>query len=473
METKVIIKGIKWAAIEYAFNTVFRFLVKLILAKLLMPADFGLVGMASIFIAVASAASELGMSAALIQKKTDEEATPLYNTAFWSGLALGAVFFLIMSLLVTPFAASFYNEPILKKLIPVLCIGILVNPLNLIHNVILVRSMNFKNVASVNNLSALMAGIAGLIAALAGTGVWALAIYNTLSVVLSVPLFYSRTKWKPGMEWKWRYFTRIFRFGIFSTGTSVFSTITYNIDNLMIGKIIGSSALGAYTLAFSLTEILRQAISSIINKVMYPVFGKEQNNTLILKTYFLKIVNINAIVMYPIMMYLFLFADNLIPFIFGEKWTDAVVPLQILSLAIMVHLIINSFASLLRGLGFPEIEFKIILTTTLLVLIPSLYFGITNWGLIGAASAIFVNKIALGIISIAVLNKHIHLKIKELVHELRSPVISLLLVSPLVLLFRSTLPFEMLTFLYWLGYSGMIYLMEKKKIREILKRINE
>lgn len=473
METKVIIKGIKWAAIEYAFNTVFRFLVKLILAKLLMPADFGLVGMASIFIAVASAASELGMSAALIQKKTDKEATPLYNTAFWSGLALGAVFFLIMSLLVTPFAASFYNEPILKKLIPVLCIGILVNPLNLIHNVILVRSMNFKNVASVNNLSALMAGIAGLIAALAGTGVWALAIYNTLSVVLSVPLFYSRTKWKPGMEWKWRYFTRIFRFGIFSTGTSVFSTITYNIDNLMIGKIIGSSALGAYTLAFSLTEILRQAISSIINKVMYPVFGKEQNNTLILKTYFLKIVNINAIVMYPIMMYLFLFADNLIPFIFGEKWTDAVVPLQILSLAIMVHLIINSFASLLRGLGFPEIEFKIILTTTLLVLIPSLYFGITNWGLIGAASAIFVNKIALGIISIAVLNKHIHLKIKELVHELRSPVISLLLVSPLVLLFRSTLPFEMLTFLYWLGYSGMIYLMEKKKIREILKRINE
>src|SRR5690606_5353534 len=161
----------------------------------------------------------------------------------------------------------------------------------------------------------------------------------------------------------------IFSFGIYSTGTSIFSTLTYNFDNLIIGKMLGASMLGAYTLSFSLTEQLRQTLSAVLNKVMYPVFGKTQDDKQKLKNYFLKIVNFNALIIYPLMAYFFLFAKEVISF-FGEKWSDAVLPLKILSIAMMIHLLINSFTSLIRGLGKPKLEMKIIIGLTLFVLIP-------------------------------------------------------------------------------------------------------
>ncbi len=256
MNSKSISSGIIWTSIQFAIDFLFRFLVRFILAKLLLPNEFGLVGMCTVFIAVATAASELGMSTALIQKKNDHEAEEMYSTAFWSGIIWGIGIYIFLSFIIAPLAALFYKEPMLNIIIPILSLGILLRPFSLIHIVILTRKMDFKSIAKILNFSALIAGIISIIGAIFfNFGVWALVLNNCLAVLISVPLFFVVTKWKPNLEWKKLHFKNIFGFGVYSTGSTIFSTLTYNIDNLMIGKMLGASMLGSYTLSFSLTEL--------------------------------------------------------------------------------------------------------------------------------------------------------------------------------------------------------------------------
>ncbi|WP_162419558.1 lipopolysaccharide biosynthesis protein [Cyclobacterium roseum] len=479
LKTKVtsnpILIGIKWTSIQFALDTVFRFSIRLILAKLLFPEQFGLIGMAAVFISVASAASDLGMGAALIQKKEDKEAEKMYNTAFWSGLAWGLCVFILVSFVIGPIAAYFYEEPLLLQLIPVLSLGILIKPFSLIHTVILTRAMDFKTIAKIFNTTFLIAGVIAITAAFFDYGVWALVINSVLGAVFAVPIFFYVTKWRPRRHWNIQYFKDIFGFGAYSTGTLVFSNITYNIDNLIIGKMLGASLLGSYTLAFSFTENFRQMISGILNKVMYPVFGKNQDDKIKLESYFLKIIHFNSLIIYPLMTFLLLFADEIIIGFFGIKWQATVVPLQILSVAIMVHSVVNSFTSLIRGLGKPKLEMKIIVSLTLLVLIPGLSIGIYYFGIEGAAYAILLNKVALATIGLIVLKREINLNPKEVFYAIKSALIGISLAICLVFILNSIEPFQKFIFLgpaFIFFYSIFIYRLEKKEIQGLIKNFH-
>lgn len=474
MESKKIVSGIKWAGVQVLLDVFFRFFIRIILAKLLLPKEFGLVGMCMVFIAVATACSELGIGAALIQKKHDNEAESIYSTAFWSGLIWGIGLYLIISFIVGPFAAYFYNEPLLTNLVPILGISILIRPLNLIHTVILTRAMDFKKMAKIFNISAFISGCVAIIAAYFNFGVWALVINSILGAAISLPLLFLATKWKPKWEWNKMHFKEIFGFGAYSTITTIFSTITYNIDNLMIGKILGPSLLGAYTLSFSLTEQLRQIISNVLNKVMYPVFGKNQDDKEKLKDYFLKIINFNALVAYPLMAFLFLFSKDIIIGFFGDIWIEAIVPLQILSIAMMVHLLVNSFTSLIRGLGKPQLEMKIIIGLTLFVLLPSLYFGIVNFGLKGAAWAILCNKIGLVVVGTRVLKRQIGLSFMAILSAVKNPIIGILsaiIVVKALYYFVDINNMFILIPLYITLYILIIFRLEKENLKIIIKHI--
>ncbi len=430
--------------------------------------------MCMVFISVAGAASELGIGEALIQRKDDAEVVPMFSTAFWSGIVWGLVLFLIMSLAIGPFAAYFYEEALLVKLIPALSIGILLKPFTTIHMVILTRQMNFKKIAKAFNTASLIAGIVAISAAYLDFGVWALVLNSVLAAGLTLPLLVRATKWMPALEWNRTYFKEIFGFGAYSSGTRIFSTITYNIDNLMIGKMLGASFLGAYTLAFSLTENLRQMISSVLNKVMYPVFGKNQDDTLKLKNYFLTIVNLNAMVIYPLMAFFMLFAKEIVLTLFGEKWEMAILPLQILSAAMMIHLLVNSFTSIIRGLGKPKLEMKIIMGLNILILLPGLYFGIKYYGLVGATAAVVVHKMGLVISAVFVLNNEIGLKIIDILQAVKKPFLVIVFAGAIVYLsyyFLNVNNILILGLVYGCIYAGLIYKFENKMITNLIKKL--
>ncbi len=427
-----------------------------------------------VFISVAGAASELGIGEALIQRKDDDEVKPMFSTAFWSGIVWGLGLYLLMSFVVGPFASYFYEEPLLIKIIPALSIGIFLKPFTTIHMVILTRQMNFKKIAKAFNTASLIAGIIAIAAAYLDYGVWALVINNVLAAGLTLPLLVKSTKWIPSWEWKKLYFKEIFGFGVYSSSTRIFSTITYNIDNLMIGKMLGASFLGAYTLAFSLTENLRQMLSSVLNKVMYPVFGKNQDDKLKLKGYFLKIINLNALAIYPIMAFFLLFAKEIVLTLFGDKWEMTIVPLQILSIAMMIHLLVNSFTSIIRGLGKPKLEMKIIIGLNIFILLPGLYFGIKYFGLVGATCAVVTHKIGLVISAVIILNKEIDLGFAEIFKAVRNPILLItacVIIMELIYHFTGLKNIIVLGGIYGVLYVCMAYYTEKKMIGELLKKL--
>jgi O-antigen/teichoic acid export membrane protein len=238
--------------------------------------------------------------------------------------------------------------------------------------------------------------------------------------------------------------------------------------------MLGASFLGAYTLAFSLTENLRQMLSSVLNKVMYPVFGKNQDDKLKLKGYFLKIINLNAFAIYPIMAFFLVFAEEIILTLFGDKWEMAILPLQILSVAMMVHLLVNSFTSIIRGLGKPKLELKIIMGLNIFVLLPGLYLGTMYFGLVGATYAVVLHKIGLVISAVTILDKEIDLKFTEIFRAVRNPI---LMITACVIIIETIFHFTvlknvmLLAAIYGILYIFIAYRTEKRMITQLIEKL--
>lgn len=472
MNSKNIFNGLKWASIQLAFDSIIKFALKLLLAKLLLPEAFGLVGMCMVFIGITQSLSMLGLGAALVQKKEDKDAEVLYNTAFWTNLVFSVILYLLLSLIFAPIIATFYDEPLLRIIIPVLSLSIIFQPFLLIPGVILTRSLNFKKLSKSYNIASLFSGIISVTMAYFDYGVWALVFNYFLTAVIAIPFLYFSTKWKPIFEWKLEYFKDFFSFGMYATGSSLLRTLAGNIDYLIIGKLLGPNLLGAYTLAFTLTNQLRQFLSGVLNNVMYPVFGKYQDDPKKLKSFYLTILRVNAILIYPIMAFLIYFAEEII-LLFGDEWTSAIVPLQILSAGVLVYLLVNTFDTLIRGRGKPKLELKIIALVNLLVLVPGLYLGTTYFGLIGASVAILLNSTALVSVALVVLKKEIGLNLVEPFIAIKSPFIGITLAMLFTKIYSYLFDIDYFIFNIFpfvLVYLGIIYVLEYKNFKEIFKQ---
>lgn len=388
----LVAKGIIWSGLQMIISQSFTFLVKLVLAKILFPEDFGVVGMAMVFTGFVRVLNDLGIGAALIQKKEETLTESHFHTAFWTGVGWSIFLYLIIGIIGSPLVASFYNEPILEKLVPVLSLGILASPVNLVHKAQLTKKMDFKKIALIQNTSDIFAGIFSIILALVGYGVWSLAFNSIASIVVAMPLYFLATRWTPKIIWNKSAFKEIFGFGLHTTGTNVLSFWVGNIDYLVIGKMLDSASLGVYTLAFVLTNTLRTRLMAIINNVMYPMYGQYQDNYRELKKLYFKVANYNAILVFPIMLVFIVVGDSIIFEFFGDKWAGAIQPLRFLSLAVMVQMMINSSTALMRGMGYPNIEFKQQIFKTI-IFITTLVVGILTYGIIGASIAVLLNRI--------------------------------------------------------------------------------
>lgn len=465
---KIIIKGVFWSGLQLLINQSFSFLIRLLLAKILFPEQFGIVGMATVFIGFVQVLNDLGMEAAIVQRKADKLKEEHLYTAFWTGLVWGVFLYVIMSFFVAPFAADFYKEPILINLIPVLSVSILSNPINMINRAQLMREMDFRKIAFVENTSSIIAGLLSLALALYGAGVWSLAFNSLSAFLITIPLYFKMTKWKPKQIWKVDAFKDIFGFGIYTSGTSIVNFLINNFDFLIIGKMLNASMLGAYSFAFVLTDTFRGRLMSVVNKVMYPFYGRKQDDPASLKHYYLKVVEYNSIIIYPIMVLLCVFAEPFILVFFGGKWLTSVEPLKILSVSVMVHLMVNSNTSLVRGMGKPRLEL-ILQVIKAFIFIPSIYIGIYYGEIIGAAWAVLLNKVIAVIIAQFTFNKILKLKIstRDFVISQKTPWISSVFMFLVGLLSYSYLNFNgvIVAFLMLIIYSVLTWFLIEESVR--------
>lgn len=405
---KKITKGVGWTSIATFGNQGLRLVLKLVLAKLLLPEHFGLIGMAHVFISFISLISELGMGAALIQKPKEQMNETYYHTAFWTNLGVSIVGFIIILVGVAPMAAWFYEEAILVKLVPLLAVPIVLDAFYLIPKVQLSRALHFKPQAIREIVSVLIAGIVAIYLAMQGYGVWALAFNGIITSIVSIVLYYASVKWRPKFSFDKEAFKSLFGFGGYVMVERIFSFLTSNIDYILIGKLIGSSALGVYTLAFILTDTFRKQFLNILAKVLYPAYSSIQHDIEQLRKYFLGVIKINGIFLFPMMTYFFVMAEPMIIYFWGDTWQDAVFPLQILSLAVIVHVLGGTTTTIMRSIGRADLIMKLNIVTTIFITVPAIAIGAYLYGIKGVAIGVLVNKI----LSYLVYQKYVYRELK-------------------------------------------------------------
>lgn len=412
-DKELVFLGVFWNGLQMVINVSFSFVIRLVLAKLLFPEQFGLVGMASVFIGFIEVFNDLGIGAALVQRKKENLQEIHLHTAFWTGIAWSVGVYTIMALAVAPLAAMFYDEPLLRQIVPIMSLGILASPFNLVQNAQLTKEMNFKKIAIIKNSSNIFSGILALGLALLGAGVWSLVFNSVATLLIAMPMYFFATPWKPKFVWEKQAFHDVFGFGLYTTGTNFTNYLINNIDYLLIGKLISAQALGAYAFAFVLTNTIRIKVMGVFNKVMYPMYGKKQSEPEALKSYYLKVINYNSIMIYPIMVFMFALGEPFILKFFGDKWADSIRPLEILALSVMVHMMVNSNTSLIRGMGRPDLEMKLQMFKSA-IFVPMLAGGIHYYGIVGAAWAVLINKVIIVIIAQYTFNYLLKMKVSTL-----------------------------------------------------------
>jgi len=474
-DKKLVASGIVWTLLQMAINQAFAFGLKLILAKLLFPSQFGLVGMAVIFTGFVQVLNDLGVGGALVQRKAEDLRNEHFHTAFWVGVIWSVLLYIIMSLGVARLAAAFYHEPMLIQIIPVLSLGILFSPVNLVHKAQLTKQMNFKKLAFIDNASNIAAGVIAFIMALMGAGVWSLVFNSVAMVLFAMPLFFNATKWKPAFIIEKQAFKDVFGFGVYTTGSNILNYMYNNIDYLLIGKLLGASSLGIYTLAFVLTDTFRGRLMTVINSVMYPIYGKKQGEPTALKRYYLKVILFNCLFIFPIMVYFIVSGEQFVVGIFGAKWAQTVAPLRILSLSVMLHILVSGNTALLRGLGKPGLEMKQQILKALIFL-PSLAIGIYYYGITGAAWAILLNKVVVVLFAQYTFNYLIPIKITftEFLIAIKAPVIAALITTVVALFFKwADINYLIVGILTCICYGLLIWAFMKDELTSLYKSLRK
>jgi teichuronic acid exporter len=466
----LFLKGMFWTTIEMGINRSFKFFIKLILARVLFPEDYGIVGMAVVFTSIISVFNEMGMGEALIQRKKEFLTKDHFNTAFWTGLVWSVCIFLIVVFLVSPIAAKFYDEPILTQIIPALSIGILISPINLIHKAKLIRDLNFKKISFISNTSTIVAGVIALVMAINGAGVWALVFNTVATFIVALPMWFIATKWIPSFKFSRSAFKDIFGFGVYTTGTTLFGKINGQIDYLIVGKLLGSASLGIYSLAFLLTSIARTQITQVIDQVLYPMFSKIQDDSRKLNSYYLKIVKLNSYIIYPLMFGVILFSKNLIPILFGDKWDEAIPILEILSVGVILSMTTTSSHILIRASGHPKMELILSTISSLCFFIPLIILGTYLYGVRGTAFGYVLAIFLQNILILSYLYKKFNISLSQTINSLGIPLTSSLIPFAITSYFQTSVDFWIMNLIIYSCSIVILLLMLAKRDLLILRK---
>lgn len=377
--------GILWAGISQFSTQFFRFAVTIILARLLFPEDFGLIGLAAIFIGVVTTVNELGLSAAIIQRKEINESH--LSTSFWVSVILG-IALCILTIVVSPFVADFFQEKSIEPILVTLSFVFIIVSFAVVPEALLVKNLNFKKIALVEVGAEISAGSIAIILAFSGFGVWSLVWRMLLGNFIRVILLGIIYPWRPSIHFSYKSFQELFGFSINVTGSQVLNYAQANVDYLIIGKFLGALSLGYYTIAYQLITFPLKRISWVITRVTFPAFSLIQENDEKLREGYLKVIRYISLVTFPMIAGLFMVSPEFVVLVLGEKWSPAVLPLQILCIAGAVRSVATTTGSILLPKGRADIGFKWNLITLILLTIGVL-MGV-SYGIVGVAIAVTV-----------------------------------------------------------------------------------
>ena len=386
------VNGLIWTFAQQFGVQFINFIVSILLARILLPAEFGLIGMIAIFLAVGNSLVDGGMSSSLIRTKNPNQTD--YSTVFFTNLLVSfVVYFLVF--ISAPLIANYFQQPLLSSLVRVYCLTFIIRAFSSIQATKLNKEMDFKKQMVINIPSLIFGGIVGVYLAYTGYGVWSIVIMNLLQSVVATIQLWILSKWLPSFIYDKECFKTHLNFGYKITISGILNTIVKNIYNIIIGRYFSAAQLGFYIRAKSMQELPVINISNALNKVTYPMFASIKDDDVKLKSVYRQLLQVIFFIVAPILMLLIVIAEPLFRFLLTEKWLPSVPYFRILCIAgILAPLTAYNLNILLvkgRSDKFLRLEFlKNVLTVAgVFFAIPFGIYGLL-WSLVGIALITFV-----------------------------------------------------------------------------------
>ncbi len=374
-----------WSSLSMGVRVALTLISMPIMARLLSPEDFGIAALAILATELVVLFGEFGLQTALIQRKRVYRGD--LETAFWSETAIGFVL-AAMVVIVSPLVAWFFDQPILQDVLYLTALGLIIASLSSVHRTILVRTMCFKTLSVIEILSALIRVGSAISLAWAGYGFWALVLGGIIGFVASAILRFVFIPWIPRLRFQTRRFAYMFRFGRNILGDNMLNYVSENVDNILVGKHLGTDALGYYQLAFTMPDMIRKNFQQLLSRVLFPAYSRVQDEEERLQTGFLRAVEAVALFAFPLMGGLLVVAPVFVPVYFGAQWEAIIVPTQFLCIAGAARSIMAMCGPVVHARGRPDLTMKLSLVRLPLLAL-AIWTGM-QWGIDGTAGAVMI-----------------------------------------------------------------------------------
>lgn len=433
-----VARGFFWSAVERFSVQGISFILSIIIARIVSPSAYGLIVMVQVFLSFSQLFIDGGFANALIQKKDRNEID--YCTVFIFNMGV-AVFLYLLLFFIAPFIADFYEEPQLQLLTRVVSLDLVFSSLSIVQRTRLTINLDFKTQTKAGLTAVIVSGTIGVICAYCGLEVWALVVQGLVNqIVISLMLmFYSH--WHPRLCFSTVSFRQLFGFGSKLMVANILTSIYINLSNLIIGKKYTSGDLAFYNRGFTFSQFPSTNISETMNRVIYPMLTKVQDDQALLKSEYLKYLHLSHFVVLPLMGLLLVLAEPLIEFVLTEKWLDTVPYLQIFCINFMFYPILQQSSNPIAAIGHSGVLLKYQFLkrgVNLIILIYTLTIGIRAvcWG-------IAIGSLLETIVNIFLCRKEIGIGVRETIKSQIDVILSVLticiLIFPIEMIFDSPL----------------------------------
>lgn len=435
---KQLFSGILYTALEKYSNIVVQLIITAVLARLLPPADFGVVAVATVIITFFALFTDMGISTAIVQNKTltDEDLSNIFSFTLWSGLILAVLFFCSSWSI-----GHYYQNDTLIIICQLLSINLFTSSITIVPNALFYKHKDFKYIALRGLTIQSTCGILGVAAALLGAGLYALVIPPILSGILMFLISVRRYPQRLKMTWGLVSIRKIFSYSAYQFMFNIINYFSRNLDKLVIGKKLGMNQLGYYQKSYSLMMLPLQNITAVITPVIHPIFSDFQNDLNKLATGYEKIVRLLAFIGLPLTVGLFFTAKELTLIFFGPQWMPSVPVFKILAISAGVQVILSSSGSIFQASGDTKSLFICGLFSSILN-VSGILFGVFYFGTVEGVASCISTTFAINFVQCYWQMYHVTFKkrmIKGFVKQLISP----LIISSILILILY--PLDMLT----------------------------
>lgn len=382
IEKKTIIGSLLWKLMERGGTQGIQFIVQIILARLLMPEDYGVIAIVSIFILIANVFVQNGFNTALIQKKDADEID--FSSVFHLSLLVAVVLYVVLFFM-SPLIAGFYRMPQLVSVLRVLSITLFFGAINSIQNAFLARNMLFKKLFLSSLGAILFSGSIGIVAAYKGLGVWALVLQQLVNQFAIVVVLWFTVKWRPKALFSLKRVKILFSYGWKLLLSGLIDTLYMELRSLIIGRIYSPAMLGFYNRGKQFPSVIMTNIDGSIQSVMLPVLASHQNDKAKVKDMVRRSIVTSSFIMAPIMVGLAVLAEPTVRILLTDKWLPAVPFLQIFCIIYALRPIHTANLQAINALGRSDIFLKLEIikkTIGMIILVISVSFGVhaMAWG---------------------------------------------------------------------------------------------